>query len=72
MRKMNVKKRKRTHRKSELAKEGRGHRREEPSDFATLRWFPSPKDLHVLPPKQFPNASLLAKCILNLSRFIKL
>ena len=35
-----------------VSKEGRGHRRGEPSDFATLRWFPSPKDLHVLNSKR--------------------
>ena len=26
--------------------------------FATLRWFPSPKDLHVLNPKRFSNAGI--------------
>ena len=35
-----------------VSKEGRGYRRGEPSDIATLRWFPSPKDLHVLNPKR--------------------
>ena len=40
-----------------VSKEGRGYRRGEPSDIATLRWFPSPKDLHVLNPKRFLNAS---------------
>ncbi len=39
-----------------VSKEGRDYRRGEPSDIATLRWFPSPKDLHVLNPKRFLNA----------------
>ena len=44
-----------------VSKEGRGYRRGEPSDIATLRWFPSPKDLHVLNPKRFLTAGYAGK-----------
>ena len=51
-----------------VSKEGRGHRRGEPSDIATLRWFPSPKDLHVLNPKRFLNASFACRMFLRTLR----
>ena len=54
-----------------VSKEGRGYRRGEPSDIATLRWFPSPKDLHVLNPKRFLMQALLAKGSLTQHGFIK-
>ena len=57
---------------SSVSKEGRGYRRGEPSDIATLRWFPSPKDLHVLNPKRFFNACLRqVKEALNLATVLK-